>query len=155
MKLTQRVLHRAAKPVEFTQTVGKLVIDRTYQNTQLANELIKFMNQANGIGLAAPQVGHSARLFVMQINNKPKAYFNPEIVGFSETSEEFDEGCLSFPAKHCIIKRPSAIQVRYQTASGNVIEENLTGLEARCYQHELDHLNGITMLDRFKEQNAT
>lgn len=145
MKLTRRVLTHRAKPVDFKYP---------YQNKTLAQELLTFMRENNGIGLAAPQVGISKRMFVMEVSNRERICINPEIVEASDVLTEFEEGCLSFPGDQCTIKRPDTIIVRYQDAEGIWIEDNLVGLEARCFQHELDHLDGITMHDKVKDQNA-
>lgn len=139
MKLTKRVLHNRAKPVGF---------DWPYQNQVLADQMLEFMRRENGIGLAAPQIGRSLRLFVMEVDGVNRCCFNPEILAVGPTSSQFAEGCLSFPGESCTITRPDSVAVRYQDAHGHWIETDLTGLEARCFQHELDHLDGITMLDR-------
>ena len=116
--------------------------------------MLEFMIQENGIGLAATQIGIAKRLFVMSVHGRDRICFNPEIIESSDVLIEFAEGCLSFPGDQCTIKRPDTIIVRYQDAAGNWIEDNLVGLEARCFQHELDHLDGITMHDKVKDQNA-
>ena len=67
---------------------------------------------------------------------------------------EITEGCLSFPGESCTIKRPASIQVRYQDATGEWQQEQLEGIQARCFQHEFDHLEGTIMQHRYKEQNA-
>lgn len=139
MKLTKKVLFKQAKPVKF---------NRPFQNKQLADQMVEFMLSQNGMGLAAPQIGISKRIFVMQIRGKLRQCFNPEIVEKSSVLIEFNEGCLSFPGEQCIIKRPDTVIVRYQDAAGNFTETSLVGLEARCYQHEMDHLDGIIMHDR-------
>lgn len=144
MKLTRRVLHHTAKPVEFRYP---------WQNERLVQELLDLMTAENGIGLAAPQVGISQRVFVMKIGLKSWACFNPEIIKSGDDFVLFDEGCLSFPGESCSITRPNSIEVSYQTAQGQEVKEQLTGLAARCFQHELDHLDGITMHDR-KAQHA-
>lgn len=146
MKLTRRVLHKRAKAVDFQYPV---------QNHQLVQQMLRLMYQENGIGLAAPQIGVSKRLFVMSVHGRERACFNPEIVAHSDVLTEFTEGCLSFPGEACIIKRPDTVIVKYQDADGVWTETNMVGLEARCFQHELDHLDGVTMHDRQKEQNAT
>lgn len=128
--------------------------DYPVRNEMLAQEMTALMVREYGIGLSATQVGISRRLFVMSVNGQYRECFNPEIIESSETLVDFDEGCLSFPGDHCIIKRPDWVQVEYQTASGQPVQAKLTGLEARCFQHELDHLDGITMWDRYKEQHA-
>ncbi len=145
MKLTRRVLYNRAKDIDFKYPV---------RNDQLAREMTELMMRENGIGLSATQVGISRRLFVMSVEDRYRACFNPRITGSSETLVEFDEGCLSFPGDHCIIKRPDWVQVEYQTYNGQPTQDHLIGLEARCFQHELDHLDGITMWDRYKEQHA-
>lgn len=146
MKLTKRVLNKAAKPASFRWP---------YQNQRLADEMLAFMRANDGIGLAAPQIGRSLRLFVMEVHGRARACFNPEIVEASTDVSEFEEGCLSFPGESCTIARPDTIIVRYQNNQGDWMETNLVGLEARCFQHELDHLDGIVMHDRYKEQHAT
>lgn len=145
MKLTKRVLHKRAKSVLFAWP---------HQNQDLAQRMIRFMQQQRAIGLAAPQIGQSLRLFVMQVQGRIRVCFNPEIVESSTVLSEFKEGCLSFPGESCTIKRSDTIIVRYQDAQGDWAEDNLVGLEARCFQHELDHLEGVTMYDRQKEQHA-
>jgi peptide deformylase len=107
-----------------------------------------------GIGLAANQCGERVRMFIMLIDGEFWVCFNPEILETSTDLTEFSEGCLSFPGESCIIKRPETILVKYFDISGVEIIERLAGLPSRCFQHELDHLNGIIMHDRFKEQNA-
>jgi peptide deformylase len=112
------------------------------------------MQKEGGIGLASNQCGERVRMFIMLIDGKFWECFNPEITECSTDLTEFNEGCLSFKGDSCIIKRPSTINVKYYDAQGKEHVELLEGLPARCFQHELDHLNGITMHDRYKEQNA-
>jgi peptide deformylase len=139
MKLTRRALHKIARPVDFTFP---------WKNQRLAKNLLEFMISQNGIGLAAPQVGISQRVFVMKIGLRSWACFNPQIMEHSNDLTNFDEGCLSFPGDQCTISRPHAVKVRYHTATGDTVQEELLGLASRCFQHELDHLDGITMHHR-------
>ena len=145
MRLTKRVLYRKAKPVDFRYPE---------QNRLLVLQLLEFMRKENGIGLAAPQIGISRRIFVMDTAGWQGACFNPEITHSSKNLVDFDEGCLSFPGEHCIIQRPDWVDVRYQDYNGHWHTERFFGILARCFQHELDHLDGITMWDRIKEQHA-
>jgi peptide deformylase len=145
MKLTKRVLNRKAKPVTFQYPE---------RNRIISEHLFDFMHKQNGIGLAAPQVGMSQRVFVMLVHGVRRACFNPEVLQQSDVLADFDEGCLSFPGDQCTINRPDWVRVRYQDPSGAVTEDTLVALEARCFQHELDHLDGVTMWDRHKEQHA-
>jgi peptide deformylase len=145
MKLTQRTLHNRAKMADFQYPLI---------NQQLGENMLKFMREQGGIGLAATQIGERVSVFVMEIGSQQWICFNPEIEKLSDDMVEFDEGCLSFPGKSCKLQRPDTIDIRYQDASGNWHWETLTGLSSRCFQHELDHLDGITMWDRYKEQHA-
>lgn len=145
MELTNRVLTHRAKPCTFGYPV---------RNQNTVDSMLELMKRERGIGLAATQVGMLKRLFVIEIDGRSRAYFNPEITESSQNLTEYDEGCLSFKGKSCIIKRPDEISVRYQNYKGDWYVERLSGLWARCFQHELDHLDGITMWDRLKEQNA-
>jgi peptide deformylase len=145
MELTRRTLKLKLKPAD---------LSNQWANEDLVQRMLRVMHDHRGIGLAANQVGERIRVFVMSIDGHSWACFNPEIVQDYNDLTEFDEGCLSFPGESCIIKRPDTIDVRYYNVAGVEIIEKLTGLASRCFQHELDHLNGITMQDRYKEQNA-
>lgn len=145
MQLTKRTLKKRAQLMDFGDPTA---------NQVLADTMLEFMRKKQGIGLASTQVGLTKRVFVMEIDGKQKVCFNPEIVQASQTQVEFNEGCLSFKGDQCIIKRPDEISVRYQNYRGDWYMERLSGLWARCFQHELDHLDGITMWDRHKQQNA-
>ena len=145
MRLTNQILYRSCRAANFKN------IDR---NHWLCQQMLEFMQSQQGIGLAANQVGINLRLFVMKVADLTRFCFNPEITNMGDKSLTMAEGCLSFIDKQCTLQRPDAIQVRYQDHRGFWIEDRLSGLESRCFQHELDHLNGITMWDRQKEQNA-
>lgn len=119
---------------------------------QLEKELCYFMLQNMGIGLAANQVGMTKQVFVMGGENipgfpKPFAVFNPRIVFRSDKTVLFKEGCLSFPGLYLNIQRPEKIHVEYQNSRGDMIEAEMDGLIARCFQHEFDHLNGKCFVD--------
>ena len=145
MKLSRKVLYRSARAVEF---------DDCQKTSWLERDLLAFMRQERALGLAAPQVGISRRVFVMEVSGDTRVCFNPEITKFQGELVDFDEGCLSFPGESCIIKRHDTIQTRYQDSQGHWQTETMSGLMSRCFQHELDHLDGITMWDRYKEQHA-
>ena len=131
-----------------------MTFDYPVKNQLLAQEMFEFMIREKGIGLAAPQIGLSRRLFVVAIDQTRCALFNPEITESSQNQVEFNEGCLSFKGDQCIIIRPEEVSVRFQDYQGQWHQKRLRGLWARCFQHELDHLDGITMWDRYREQNA-
>jgi len=100
-----------------------------------------------GIGLAAPQVGVSKRIFIMGNEEKLIVCINPEIV--SGTGEIKDtEGCLSFPGLWLHVKRYEKVIAKYQTMNGETTQEEFDGLMARVFQHELDHLNGVCFVEK-------
>lgn len=107
-------------------------------------QMIMVMKSSGGIGLAAPQVGLSLRVFIMKIESNEFICINPVILGKSIDTEVVEEGCLSFPDIRLAITRPKSVIVEYQDPTGKTISTELEGLESRCFQHELDHLNGVT-----------
>jgi len=120
-------------------------------------DLIDTMYAANGIGLAAIQVGVAERILVIDLQEgrdeedkpvkAPHAYINPEILSVSEETSTYNEGCLSIPEQYADVQRPAACRVRWQDETGATHEEDLTGLLATCMQHEIDHLNGVLFID--------
>ncbi len=112
------------------------------------NEMVKTMRLANGIGLAANQVGIGKRFFVLEIDDEITKVVNPEILSFGEEMVEFQEGCLSIPGIFKNVLRPESIVVRYQDENGNFVERELNGLKSRAFQHELDHIDGILFIDK-------
>jgi peptide deformylase len=115
---------------------------------ELAQEMVKFMYDNNGIGLAANQVGLSYRMFVMRGHPQNFACFNPRIVQPSTQEIILEEGCLTYPGLLVKIKRPQHIRVRFTMANGETRTDMFTGMSARIFQHELDHLDGIKFFDR-------
>lgn len=115
-------------------------------------QMKKDMYESDGVGLAAPQVGRSVRLSVIDItagDEEPYVLINPEIVYFSKEEEDYNEGCLSVPDITLPIRRPSVVSVRALDENGNEYTlEKVEGLLARAIQHETDHLNGILFVDR-------
>ena len=108
----------------------------------MATVLIDKMIELGGIGLSANQVGLPYRVFVMGNENQHLAVFNPEIIEQFGEQESFKEGCLSYPGLFMYLTRPAGIKVKYQNVKGEVKEDIFTGLTARVFQHEYDHMNG-------------
>lgn len=98
-----------------------------------------------GLGMSAPQLGENVQMFVMRYFTLP--FINPEIVKFSTETGEMTEGCLSIPEVRVTITRPADVVVRAQTLDGSVKDYVLRGIAARVAQHEIDHLNGVLILD--------
>jgi peptide deformylase len=118
---------------------------------QLADDMLETMYDAPGIGLAAPQVGVTKRLIVMDCIKdgppEPIALFNPEILWESEDQNVYEEGCLSIPDIYNDITRPAEVRVRWTGVDGKVEERQFAGIWATCVQHEIDHLNGKLFID--------
>jgi len=110
--------------------------------TELVKDMAKVMFQNDGIGLAAPQVGVLKKLFIMGNKDKLFVCINPEIIQ-GEGTEKDIEGCLSFPKLWLKVNRYKTIHVRYQVISGETVEESMSGIMARVFQHEFDHLTGV------------
>ena len=117
---------------------------------QLVERMARLMQDARGVGLAANQVGVLRRVFVIQPEDEPepRALVNPSIVERSEESGEDDEGCLSMQGVVVSVERPVRIRLEASDEEGKPVTLELEGLPARVAQHELDHLDGVLILDR-------
>ncbi|MEO7042568.1 MAG: peptide deformylase [Gemmatimonadaceae bacterium] len=118
----------------------------TEELKSLVADMFETMYAAEGIGLAAPQVGRKERVFVMDVDENPLTMINPEIIERQGT-ERAEEGCLSIPEIFGDVDRATRIVVRATDLEGNTLEIELTDLSARCVQHELDHLDGKLFID--------
>jgi peptide deformylase len=123
---------------------------------QLEKDMCNFMIAAGGIGLAANQIGLAKRVFVMGSNNiegfpAPFALFNPRIIEASSKMVLDREGCLSYPGLFLTINRAEWIVAEYQDSRGNTKEVKIDGYLAKCFQHELDHLDGVCFVDRVSQ----
>ncbi len=114
---------------------------------QLAYDLVESMRAHKGLGLSANQIGLPYRAFAMEAV-PAIVCFNPVVVDTSSEEIALEEGCLSFPGLGIKIKRARHIKVRYTEPNGNVVTTKFTGMAARCFLHELDHMNGIKYIDR-------
>jgi len=124
---------------------------------RLVDDMVATMHEARGMGLAAPQVGVQKRLFVYQLEDRePVAIVNPTIAE-SRGEWEYDEGCLSIPGLYFPIVRPKEIHLTGWDLDGNEISIEADEIEARCFQHELDHLEGrllLKLLDKDQRKEA-
>jgi len=122
----------------------------------LARDMLETMYDAPGIGLAAPQIGVTKRLIVLDCVKEegaapePVIMFNPEIIRESDDTNVYEEGCLSIPEQFAEVTRPKEVGVRWLDMDGNVQERDFDGLWATCVQHEIDHLNGVLFIDYLK-----
>lgn len=146
------VLRQKTKPIEaITEDIRQLVQD-----------MIETMEAANGIGLAAPQVHRSLALFVAKVpiqqpdnswaEGKLRVFINPKILSYSEECSISSEGCLSIPKIYVDVIRPHKISIQAMDLEGKIFVLELSGLEARNFMHENDHLNGTLIIDRMDKK---
>lgn len=149
-----KILRRKAEPVDLTPEV-----------VAVAERMIDLMYESEGIGLAAPQVGLAWRMFVVDVpppDNAPPAetpshtdgpvvYINPELSEPNRNLVPYEEGCLSLPEINGDVIRPTEISITATDLDGNRATHRATGLLARCWQHEFDHLDGVLIIDRMTQ----
>ena len=134
----------------------KKIIKGEVDVINLSNDMFETMSQADGIGLAAPQIGISKRIFVVdgttledeEMTSFKKVFINPVILGEDGDEWEFEEGCLSIPGVRGGVFRKSDILIRYFDENWNEIEESYSGMKARIIQHEYDHIEGVLFIDK-------
>lgn len=134
---TDAVLNKPTQPYDFEKDGATA--------TMFGNVLFSIMQEQGGVGLAANQVGVPVSVFVMGYDNKKFLIFNPTILSSSEKVITYEEGCLSFPGVGLKVDRPESVDVQYQNEKGECIQTTFKGLAARIFQHEYDHMLGITM----------
>lgn len=144
------ILRKISKPVK---KMDKKKIGKFF------DDMRETMHDANGIGLAAPQVGVNDRVVVCYFNNGTDHelivdMINPEILDHSDEIITEEEGCLSLPGKFDAVARYTALTVKYRDRKGKEYVLKLSGLNARIVQHEVDHLDGKLYVDRVKEQQG-
>ena len=130
---------------------------------QLISQMMIAVEQESGVGIAAPQIHHSQQIFIMcsKPNERypdaplmePTAIINPEILNGSSEKVKGWEGCLSVPSLRGLVPRHKQISVRYSDQKGNVHQKTFSGFIARIFQHELDHLNGLTFIDQLESSD--
>ena len=151
IQLGDPLLRAKAKAVENIQD---------WRIQKLIDDLITTVKQANGVGIAAPQVAASDRLFIVASRPNPRypnapemeptPMINPKILAKSTETIDGWEGCLSIPGIRGLVPRSQAIEVEYTDRNGKLQKQELTDFVARIFQHEYDHLDGIVFLDRLK-----
>src|SRR5579862_6325578 len=124
------------------------IVKVTKKTQLLVDDMLRCMKKANGIGLAAPQLGILQRLIVIAPEGmKPTALINPKVIK-SEGSAKGEEGCLSIPGLYGDVIRPASVEVEALDRKGRRVTLRLQGLKARVIQHEIDHLDGILFIDK-------
>ncbi len=145
------------------RTKAASIAEITDEVRELAAAMVNWVNKHNGLGLAAPQVGHSIRLFVacfpeeevdgtLTHGDKVYIYINPQLSNPTEEIWSRPEACFSIPGIYPEVVRPVGISVQAIDLEGNSFEQTLRGLPARIIMHENDHINGVLMIDRCSKQ---
>jgi len=143
-KIGDPVLREKSKDVE--------KIDSKLKN--LVKDMIDTLKEEGGVGLAAPQIGITRRVFIVTLDDKFKAFVNPEIRVLGKGKIDSIEGCLSiYSIKDFCVKRFSKVEVKAKDLKGNDIKVVVEDLLARIFQHEIDHLNGILYIDRLDRKS--
>ena len=149
-----KVLKLFTYPDPWLKEISKEVTDFSKELKSLTDDMFKTMYENSGIGLAAPQVGILKRIVVIDLQEDdkkvPLIFINPQIIEACG-STTFEEGCLSVPGYHEVVKRKKDITVKFQDLEGKEQVINATGLLAICLQHEIDHLNGILFVDQISQ----
>jgi peptide deformylase len=149
MALREILIH----PDPRLKKVADPVPDISDEIRRLADDMLETMYDAPGIGLAAPQVGVSRRLLVMDCVKeegaaaRPMVLINPEVTWESEALNTYEEGCLSIPEQYADVTRPAEVEVAWTGLDGKRHQERFDRLWATCVQHEIDHLNGTLFID--------
>ncbi|MBM3579769.1 MAG: peptide deformylase [Alphaproteobacteria bacterium] len=157
-------------PDPLLRKVSKIVDKIDDELRELMKDMVSTMYAESGVGLAAVQVGVLKRILVIDVDYKiedhegyehcghvhvissnPRYFVNPEIIWSSEECVPYNEGCLSFPGARSEVIRPNKVKVKYLDFMGLEKTETMSGLLATCIQHEIDHLNGITFVDRISK----
>jgi peptide deformylase len=145
--MVYRVLHYGEEPLrEESQPIKEINDDIR----RLVEDMFETMYAANGVGLAAPQVGKNIRLAIIDTGDDPLVFINPEIIK-SSGKETCDEGCLSLPGLSEKVQRAARVIARATDLDGQDFEIEAEGLLARAIQHELDHLDGVLFIDRISK----
>lgn len=132
-------LRKKCRPVtEFGRKMGKILDD-----------MVDTMYRANGVGLAAPQIGFLRRFVICEMSDEEIVeIINPEVLEIGTETEILQEGCLSVPGKGCFVERPTMIKLKFQNRDGIEVIRTFEGFDARVCCHELDHLDGVLFYDK-------
>ena len=148
------------EPNKLLRQISEPVLDVGISERELMDDMLDTMYSANGIGLAAIQIGIPKRIIVIDIsknkdNKKPMFFVNPVIRNKNKENSTYEEGCLSVPGQFAEIDRPSKCEIDYLDYDGNKQNLIAEGLLATCIQHEMDHLEGILFIDYLSKLKKT
>jgi peptide deformylase len=150
----------AVRPIVFVGTPGESVLRQKAKKIhhvdeyarKLVGDLVDTVMEANGAGLAAPQIGVPLRAIVTLVDEQLNIVLNPEIVKLSKDEIEGEEGCLSIPGWYGPVMRKEHVTIRGLSQTGKPIKIKAEGWEARAFQHEIDHLDGVLFIDKLTDK---
>ena len=148
------ILKIIEEPDPILRQKSELVEDFSSDLHALVEDMLDTMYESKGAGLAAIQVGVPKRIFIADVSdegNDPLIFINPEITYYSENKIALNEGCLSFPSGRVMIERPEVVTVQFHDLDGELKEITAYDWLSRAIQHELDHLNGILLIDHISK----
>lgn len=155
-----QTIHTYPDPI--LTTTAEKVRDFNAPLKELADAMIEMMRQANGMGLAAPQIGKNIRLVVIEYRPEPnddqdeaiplQVLINPKVISTSRETDVIEEGCLSLPGIEVPVERPIKVKIRAQDLDGKPLQFRANNLHARIVQHEIDHLDGRLIWDHSKDR---
>lgn len=124
--------------------------------TQIGSAMVEILKKKGGVGLSANQVGLPLNMCVINVNpNDIKFMLNPRIIKFSKQMEKSPEGCLSLPGCEAVVNRHKSVTVEYENVEGETVTFDAVGFTSFVVQHEIDHLNGILMINRLSEYHKS
>lgn len=135
-------------PAPILKNKSKAISKITPEIKKLAQNMMKIMEENDGVGLAAPQIGIPERIIIVKDSAGNHAFINPKIVKRSRKQVKDEEGCLSLPGIFVKVKRAEEIEVACQNLDGETVRVKAKGMGARIFQHEIDHLDGILIINR-------
>lgn len=153
------ILQIYVAPHPILKKVADPVVEVNDEVRALVDNMLETMYENDGIGLAAPQVGESKRILVIDLDQNfelgdkqarkgnPRVFINPEVIWESEDMRVFNEGCLSVPGQYADITRSDKVKIKFLDRDGKEHEEELDDMLATAVQHEMDHLNGVLFID--------
>jgi peptide deformylase len=141
-----KLRQKSDEVINFDKNLGNLIAD--------LSDTLQIQTDPPGLGLSAPQIGISKRVFVAIVRNKTKAFVNPRILKLSPNQIALLEGCFSVPELYGHVTRPAEIDLEAYDKQGKKVKGYFKGLAARIIQHEIDHLNGILFVDHIHNQNG-
>jgi len=142
--LGEEVLREKTEPIKTFDNGLAILVDAMFET----------LEEADGLGLAAPQIGVSKRIFVVDTRRQGErlAFINPDILETSHEQGPYEEGCLSIPGMYYNIVRPLEVTIQAQDVTGKSFVTKASGILARTIQHEFDHLNGVLFIDRMEKE---